>query len=215
MWEDNYRVEQDDIKTPEFLRVKTLQKMKDSRGKHTNILKMKPVWGLAFSFLVVMTVALYWTNIGSREPELIRDLVFERLDGGFRYFTGIGDSDFQQSELKEVESIIGVSGSELYFAGFHLEGTSWVMEEDSIRVQYLFQRGDSSIHVMINNHTDSVSTNSILDNFPLALYYQVMLLDTTFIAEFLYDEIYYQIEATRLTEEEFIDYLQGVLDFLN
>ena len=215
MWESEYRMEQDDIKAPEFLKVKALQKMKDSRSDSRNIFKLKPVWGMAFSCLVVIVVILNWTNIFNQDPELMTDLTFERMDGGLRYFTGIGDNDIHHSELKEVESTLGVSGSELYLEGFFLEGVSWVVEDGNIRVQYLFEREDSSLRVMINNHTDYVSTNSIFNGFPLALYYQTMLLETTFIAEFLEDGIYYQIEATGLTEEEFIKYLQEILNFLN
>ena len=213
MWESEYRAEQDEIKAPEFLKVKTLQKMKDTRNSSWNIFKFKPIWGLAVSCLVVMIVVLNWTNVFEREPELVTDLVFERLDGGLRYFTGIGNNDSRQVELKEAESMIGVSGSELYLEGFHLEDVSWVVEEDNVRIQYVFEQGDSSIYVMINNHTDYVATNSILNGFPLALYYRIMLLETTFIAEFLDGEIYYQIEVTGLTEEDFIDYLKIILNF--
>ena len=214
MWENEYQVEQDDIKAPEFLKVKALQKMKDSRGDSSNIFKLKPVLGMAFSCLVIMVVVLNWARVFERESELMTNLVFERMDGGLRYFTGIGHDDVHLVELKEVETTIGVFGSELYLDNFRLEGASWVVGEDDARVHYVFEREDSTIRVMINNHTDFVSTNSILNDFPLALYYQTMLLQTTFIAEFLYDDIYYQIEATGLTEDEFIDNLQKIINWL-
>ena len=214
MWENDYQTEQDDIKAPEYLKVKTLQKMKDARGDSRSIFKFKPAWVVGFSCLIVMAIVLNWTNIFDQDPELMTDIVFERLDGGLRYFAGI-DNDIQQVDLKEIESTIGVSGSELHLEGFRLEDVSSVIEEDNVRVQYLFEREDSSIRMMINNYTETVQTNSILNNFPLALYYRTMLLETSFITEFLHDEIYYQIEATGLTEEEFIDYLQEILNFLN
>jgi len=217
MWEDSYRLEQDDIKAPEFLKNKVVQQMKDSKEESKSlfaVLKMKTVWGLAVSFLVVVVVALNWINIfESSEP--MTDLIFERIDGGLRYFTGIRDSDIQGTELADIETILGISVSNLYLEGFVLDGTAWVVDGDDVRVQYFFEQESSSIRVMINNHTDSVTTNSILNDLPLALYYQIMLLDTTYIAEFLHNGVYFQIEAIQLTEEEFIEHLEIILDFLN
>jgi len=229
MWEDDYRVEQDDIKAPEFLKVKALQKMSESRSDYRKFFKLKPVWGVAFSCLVVMVVALNWMNIFDQDSELVTSIVFERLDGGLLHLApaedgdqqltliergAVGDVGNQDITLLEAESVIGVSGADLYFEGFHLEDVSWIVEEDHARVQYFFEREDSSIRVMLNNHTDSVLTNSMLDGLPLALYYRVVLLERVFIAEFLYGEVYYQVEVVGVTEEAFVDYLKEVLNFV-
>ena len=211
MFDDVYQEEQDDIKAPEYLKAKTLQKMEDSRKGQRNIFKLKPVWGVAFSCLVVIVVALNWTNILDSDPELVTDLVFERLDGGPRRFAVIGDN----GSLAEAELIMGTSISGLHLEGFHLEDVSWGINEDNVRIQHVFERNDSSMRILLNNRIDYVSTNSILNDLPLALYYRVMLLETTFIAEFLYNDIYYQIEAVGLSEEEFIDYLKEIIKFLN
>jgi len=211
MFDDVYQKEQDDVKAPEYLKTKTLQKMGDSRKDQRNVFKLKPMWGLAFSCVVVIVVVLNWTNILDSNPELVTDLVFARLDGGPRRFAVIGDN----GSLAEAELIMGASISGLYLEGFDLEDVAWGIDEDNVRIQHAFERNDSSIRILLNNRTDYVSTNSILNDLPLALYYRVMLLETTFIAEFLYDDIYYQIEAVGLSEEEFIGYLKKIIIFLN
>lgn len=215
MWNDNYQSEQQNIQAPEFLKVKTLQKMADARQERKNILKLSPMLRIGFSCIAVVVIALGWINFSSN-PELMTELVFERLDGGPRHFGFIGE---QQETLTEVESMLGrsrgVAMSDLTLESFHLETTSWAVDENGIRIQYLFERDDVSIHIMLNNYTDSVSTNSILNDIPIALYYRAVLLETSFIAEFLYDETYHQIEAIGLTEEEFVDYLQEIINFLN
>ena len=223
MWEEKYQAEQDEIKAPEFLKVKALQQMKEAReGSSRKPFKWKPLLnvGLGFVVVVVVFVVLNFSlqepesvTLSIQVPESVTDIVFERLDGGLRYFTGIGDNDDEHLELEEVESDIGVSGSEFYFEGFHLEDVSWAVDEKDMRIQYFFAREGATIQVMINNHTDSVTSNSILNDFPLALYYRIVLLETTYTAEFLDDEIYYQIEATGLTEEEFIEYLEEMLKY--
>lgn len=214
MWDDDYQVEQDNIKAPEFLKIKTLQKMTDSREDHRNIFRLKPAWSIALSFLIIVVIALSWTTFSDSSPELITDLVFERLDGEPRRFAMISGNDNEYQSLAETETAIGISLSDLYFETFHLEGVSWVADENNIRIQYLFEGNGSSIRMLVNNHTDSVTTNSILNDLPLALYYRIVLLETVFTTEFFLDEVYYQIEATGLTEAEFIDYLKEILTFL-
>ena len=216
MWSDDYRVEQDEMKTPEFLKVKALQRMQDARNSNKSFFKIKPMWSMAFGLVVIIVVALNWTNILERNPELLTDLTFERIDGGTRRFGGIGLVDTNQQEtLIEAEDIIGVSISDLYLEGFYLGDVSWILDKDDVRIQYLFEQNGSSIQIMLNNHVDSVTTNSIFNDLPLALHYQIMLVETTFYAEFLYNEIYYQIEATGLTKGEFTRYLEEILAFLN
>jgi len=212
MWDDDYQVEQDDTKAPEFLKIKTLQEMKDSRKDYKYLFKLKPMWGVAFSCLVIIVIALNWTSTSDPNLELTTDLVFERLDGSPRRFAVTGGNGTQS--LTEAESIIGVSLSGLDLEGFYLEDVSWRVDENSVRIQYIFEQNSSSIRIMLNDHTYSVSTNSILNDLPLALYYRMMLLETTFIAEFVYNQIYYQIEAIGLIEEEFVDYLKEILIFL-
>ena len=212
MWDDDYRMEQDDVKAPEFLKVKTLQKMSDSRRRRENVFKSKGMWSLAASFVIVVVV-LNWANIFDSGPEPITDLVFERLDRGPLHF-GVID-DHQDTTLTDAEFVIGVSISDLNLEDFHLENVAWLVEGNNVRIQYIFEHNNSSLRIMVNNHTDSVSTNSILNDLPLALYYQIMLLDITYFTEFLDNEIYYQIVATGLTEEEFVNYLKEIINFLN
>ena len=215
MWEEKYRNEQDGIKAPEFLKVKALQNMKEARNGSSNPFKRKLLWDIGLGLAITAIVFVVMINFSLQEPEIVTDIVFERLDGGLRYFTGTVNNNTELEGLEEVESVIGVSSSDLHFEGFHLESASWVIDEKNARIQYLFAREDVSIHVMINNHTDDLATNSILNNFPLSLYYRTILLETTYTAEFLDEEIYYQIEVTGLAEDEFIDLLIGMLDFLN
>ena len=213
MWSDDYRMEQDNVKAPEFLKVKALQKMSESRKNQKNIFKLKPMWAMAFSSLVAIVIALNWVATSEMDP--VTDLVFERLTSGSWHFAAIGDNEDQYAILAGADSAIKTSILDLALEGFHLEDAFQAVNENGVVIQHIFERNGASISVMLNDYTHSVSTNSILNDLPLALYYRVMLLETTFVAEFLHNGIYYQIEATGLNEEEFVDYLQEILIFLN
>jgi len=209
MWDDVYKKEQENLKAPEFLKVKTLQKMEESNVVRRRLFAPKLILGLSFSFLAVV-LAFNFFNFNT--PVMVTDLTFEPLVGaGFRF--GVITDD--EITLIEAEQALGTDVSIWELTDFYLQNVSWRIDEDHVRIHYSFERESASIQVMLNNSTETVSTNSILNDFPLALYYQVMLLDTTFIAEFLHHDIYYQIQATGLTEEEFITYLSKIINFLN
>lgn len=212
MWEEKYRNEQNEIKAPEFLKFIALQNMKEANDGSKNPFNRKLLFDIGLGFAITVIVFIFMINFRLQDPELVTDIVFERLDGGLRYFTGIRDNNAELVGLEEVEEVIGISSSDLNLEGFHLESASWIMDDKEARIQYFFAREGVSIQVMINNHTDELETNSILSNTRLALYYRVILVETTYTAEFLDDGIYYQIEATGLTEEEFIDLLEKMLN---
>jgi len=213
MWDDAYKKEQDDFKAPEFLKVKTLQTMKEAREKRRSSLMPKLMVGFSFSFFVaVLAFNFFNFNTPVDEPQMVTSLTFERLDGTGWRFGAVTD---ESMTLPEVEEILGITASNWRLSDFYLQETSWHIDGERVRIQYIFERDGASIQMMLNNYTETVMTNSILNDFPLALYYQVMLLNRTFIAEFLHQDIYHQIHATGLTEDEFIHYLKEIINFLN
>jgi len=211
MWDDAYKKEQEEIKAPEFLKVKTLQKMEEAGQKRWHFFAPRLVMGLSFSFLAIVLAINFL--VPTDDAQLVTELTFERLDGaGFRF--GVLQDD-EAITLVEVESILDVAVSEWGFSEFYLQDVSWQIDEEAVRILYEFESNDASLRLMLNNQTDEVATNSTLNNIPLALYYRVLLIETTFIAEFLIEEVYYQLEVTGLTEEEMVLLLEEIFDFLN
>jgi len=212
MWDDAYKKEQEDIKAPEFLKVKTQQKMAESRQKHRRFFAPKLMLGLSFGFLAVV-LAFNFFNTSENDAQLVTDLTFERIEGaGLRF--GVTSDDGAMT-LVEVERALDVAISDWKLSVFYLQDVSWQVDGEIIRMLYEFENDESTLRLMVNNQTTDVSTNSILNDRPLALYYRIMLVETIFIAEFLIEDIYYQLEVTGLTEEEMVQLLKEIFNFFD
>jgi len=213
MWEDDYRHAQDKLDAPEHWQTKALQHMKEARRSKTRLLfNRKPMYGAlavgCIAFFIVLTSHLL---DGRLDP--MTDLSFERLEGGTReFFTGDPE---QRGSLVGMERALGIQLSDLEVEGFDLVDVLWQEEGGELNIQYLFESPESTLLIRANNHTQSVETNSTLDEVPLGLYYRPGLMETIYIAEFVYDGIYIQVEGRGLPEEEFIEQLQQMLTFLN
>lgn len=212
MWDDAYKKEQEKIKTPAFLKAETLQKMEEAKRKEWRFFGPKLTLGLSFSILA-MILAVNFFNLPTNESQMLTDLTFERIEGsGLRF--GVTQNN-EEISLAEVEARLGVTISEWDFLVLHLEDVSWQIDNETVRVLYLFENNDQSVELMLNNQTDTIATNSVLNDMPLALYYRILLTEKTFIAEFIVEDLYYQLRATGLTETEMVTLLEEIFDFLN
>jgi len=83
------------------------------------------------------------------------------------------------------------------------------------RVIYVFVQEEQRMEVIISNISRDLEANSKIEGRPVTLYYQVLLLDVTYMATFAGDNIYYQVRMTGVTEDEFVIYLQQMINLLN
>ena len=209
MW-DEYKIEQQNLRAPEFLKARTLEKMNAQKKK--KIIPFIPILVATFSFLIIFFTGQRWWF----HPGLPTNLAFERVESGNLHFSAIQDSAREDLSLEEFEGALGVEISRLPFPNLILEDSAWSLDEDvlQLRASYTFVGEENSIELMLSNATDRLETNSVLEGRELALYYQVMLLETTYIAIFIENDIQYQVRM-RGTEEEFMTHLKKILNFLN
>jgi len=214
VWDD-YKAEQAEIKAPEFLKTKTLNRMSAEKNKRKNFLS-RPILVTACSLLVLFFISQNW--LFNSEP--LTYIEFARIELGNRHFSVITNPAEQDVLLEEVEDMLDIDSSALRFADFALDSSvGSLMEVEGkleARVTYVFVQGKQRIEVMISNMPRDLETNSKIEGQPVALYYQeLFLIDTTYIAIFVEDNIYYRVRMTGVTEDEFVIHLKEMINLLN
>ena len=209
MWEDDYRQVQDKLDAPEDWQIKTLQRMKEVRqAKKRPSFKQRSMFGV----LVAGCTIIFFFVLTNGFLDETTDLNFQRLDTGSRVFA-TGDHG-RRGSLVGMERALEVWLSEWELEAFILVDATW-QEEGPLSIQYFFESSEASILIRVNRNTYHVETNSILGGVALGLYYRLELMETIFIAEFIYDGLYVQVEGGGIEEAQFVEQIQHLLNFLN
>lgn len=210
MWDD-YQKEQDNITAPDHLKVKTLQHMLDVQNRKKKFTP-KLTLAIASSFTIVIVAIFYWMNAANYP--LMTQINFEQLDGAPRHFGNINE-DSKTLTLEEVKTQLNINISSLTLESFQLNEIIWQQENDHLRIRYHFEDQDITLRITVDNKAEVANYNSTINDLPLGLYYWMMLTQTTYIAEFINHNLYYQIEITGVSEETFLNHLQKIITFIN
>jgi len=213
MWEDDYRCAQDKLDAPEDWQTKTLQHMKEARRTKTRSpFNQKSMYGaLAVGCVAILLVVTSHLFDGQGNPA--NDLNFQLLEIGSREFA-IGDHG-RQGSLVGMERALGIQLSEWELEDFVFVDAVWQEEEGELSIQYFFESSEAIFLVRVNNYTNHVEANSVLDGVALRLYYRPVLMETIFLAELVHGGIYVQVDGRGVVEAEFIEQLQQLLVFFD
>ena len=207
MWE-TYENEQRQIRAPEHLKARTLEKMKASKmEKRFSLLKPQRALLMACSLFV-----LFWWASG--ELFGTSEVVFEPITSNLRHFQPIGEAiEMEQFELEMDGQLSQLTLTDLFL---DMEGSGWFWDESSLegRGTYVFSNEERRLEISLSYERAPLSTNSILNQRAVALYYHETLLHITYTALFIEGNHLYHIRATELTEQEFIAYVEEILRFL-
>jgi len=117
----------------------------------------------------------------------------------------------QRLTVEDFESITEVALSQFSFSGFIFTSMTWYLDEDShAHGTYSFTRGEQRVQIVLDSSGAPFIGNSLLEGREVGLF----VADDIYMATFVENGIFYQIVITDVSESDFIEYLQEIIDFL-
>ena len=213
MWNENeYRRQQNAIELSEEFTLELVGRMEEVKAEmmaeKSKKQKHKFIYitiGLLL-LLAIILILLITINSSSATPEgqTTRDgIVQVRLT-------------HPEAELEAFEATLNALMSDLTLTDFTLQQTiaRSCQETTEPTLTYVFIRESASIQLIATRSLTDFQPNTTLDQRSLSLYYEADPEGNVYRGVFIENEIGYEVIGRGLTDEEFLEYLQDIIEFL-